>query len=91
MCAVAVEASQPHPADTDMSAGSQHQPAKSVIGHRGVSPREDVDPELVADNSGESDDVSDSNPSTSLPGSPRNDTSSSYRKTRGSGTLDKLT
>ena len=74
-----------------MSAGSQHQPATSVAGSRGASPREDVDPELVADYSGESDELSDLKQPASLPGSPRGDTSSSYRKTKGSGTLGKLT
>ena len=72
LCAAAAEASQPHPhpADTDVSAGSQHQPATSVAGSRGASPREDVDPELFADYSGESDDASDSNPFAPLPGLP---------------------
>ena len=37
-----------------MSAGSQHHPATSVAGSRGDLPREDVDPELVVDYSGES-------------------------------------
>ena len=68
LCAAAAEASQPHPADTDVSAGSQHQPATSVAGSRGASPREDVDPELVVDYSGESDDVSDSKPPAPLRG-----------------------
>ena len=70
VCAAAAEASQPHPADTDVSAGSQHQPATSVAGSRGASPREDVDPELAVDYSGESDELSDSKPPASLPGSP---------------------
>ena len=56
-----------------------------------LQPREDVDPELVVDYSGESDDISESKPSASLPGSPRGDISSLYRKTGGSGTLGKLT
>ena len=68
-----------------MSAGSQHQPATSVAGSCGASPREDVDPEFVVDYSGESDELSDSKPPASLPGSTRGDTSFSYRKTRGSG------
>ena len=63
-----------------MSAGSQHQPATSVVGSRGASTREDVDPELVVDYSGGSDDISDSKPPASLPGSPGGDTSSSYRR-----------
>ena len=70
MCAAAAEFSQPHPADTNVSAGSQHRPATSVAGSRGASPREDVDPELVVDYSGESDDISDSKPPASLPSSP---------------------
>ena len=41
------EASQPHLADTLVSAESQHQTATSVAGLRGALPREDVDPELV--------------------------------------------
>ena len=86
LCAVAAEASQTHPAYTLVSAGCQHQPATSVAGSRGASPREDVDPELVVDYSGESDDISYSKPPASLPGSPRDDNSSSYRKMRGSGT-----
>ena len=52
--AAAAEASQPHLADTSVSAGSQHHPAASVAGSRGDLPREDVDPELVVDYSGES-------------------------------------
>ena len=88
LCAAAAEASQPHPADTDVSAGSQHQPATSVAGSRGEAPREDVDPELAVDYSGESDELSDSKPPAPLPGSPRGDTSSSY-KTRGSGAFGK--
>ena len=64
--AVAAEASRPHPADTLVSAGSQHQTASSVAGSRGASPREDVDPELVADYFGESDDISDSKPPVPL-------------------------
>ena len=52
------------------TAGSQHQPATYVAGSRGASPREDVDPELFADYSGESDDASDSNPFAPLPGLP---------------------
>ena len=91
LCAAAAEASQPHPADTPVSAGSQHQPATSVAGSHGAPPRKDVDPELVVDYSGESDDVSDLKPPASLPGSLRGDTSSSYSKTRGSGTLGKST
>ena len=91
LCAAAAEASQPHPADTSVSAGSQHQPATSVAGSRGASPREDVDPELAVDYSGESDELSDSKPPAPLPGSPRGDTSSSYRKTRGSGAFGKRT
>ena len=47
LCAAAAEALQPHPADTNISAGNQHQTAKSFAGSRGASPREDVDPELV--------------------------------------------
>ena len=91
MCAAAAEASQPHPADTDVSAGSQHQPATSFTGPHGALPREDVDPELVVDYFGESDVVSDSKPPASLPGSLQGDTSSSCGKTRGRGTLSKLT
>ena len=68
LCAAAAEASQPHPADTLVSAGNQHQPATSVAGLRGASPREDVDPELVVDYSGKSDDTSNSKPPASLPG-----------------------
>ena len=85
LCAAAAEASQPHLADTLVSAESQHQTATSVAGLRGALPREDVDPELVVDYSGESDDISDSRQPALLPGSTRGDTSSSYRKTRGSG------
>ena len=57
----------------------------------GASPREDVDPEVVVDYSGESDVVSDSKPPASPPGLPLGDTSSSFRKTRSCGTLSKLT
>ena len=57
-----------------MSAGSQHQPATSVAGSCGASSREDVDSELVVDYSSESDEISDSKPPASLPGSPRGDT-----------------
>ena len=74
-----------------MSAGIQHQPATSVAGSRGASPRDDVDPELVVGYSGESDDISDSKPPASLLGSPRGDTLSSFGKTRSCGTLSKLT
>ena len=77
LCAAAAEASQPHPADTSVSAGGQHQPATSVAGSRDASPSEDVDPELVVDYSGESDEISDSKPPAPLPSSPRGDTSSS--------------
>ena len=42
LCAAAAEASQPHPVDTDVSAGSQYHPATSVAGSRGASPREDA-------------------------------------------------
>ena len=56
LCAAAAVASQPYPADTSVSADSQHQPATSPAGSRGALPREDVDPELVL----ESDDISDS-------------------------------
>ena len=91
MCAAAAEASHPHPADTSVSAGSQHQPATSVAGSRGASPRENVDPELVVDYSGKSDDICDSKPPAILPGLLRGDTSTSYSKTRGSGTLVSLT
>ena len=87
LCAAATEASQPQPADTNVSAGSQHQPATSVAGSRGASPREDVDPELVVDYSGESDDASDSKPSSSLPGSPRGAASSSVPNKRDRSTL----
>ena len=66
-CAVAAEASHLHPADTNVSDGSQHQPATSVAGSRGALPCEDVDPELVVDYSGESDDASDSKP-CAIPG-----------------------
>ena len=68
LCAAAAEASQPQPADTSLSAGNQHQPATSVAGSRGALPRKDVDPELVVDYSGESDEISDSKPPASLPG-----------------------
>ena len=54
LCAAAAEALQPQPADTDVSAGNQHQTVTSVAGSRGASPREDVDPELFVDYSGES-------------------------------------
>ena len=91
LCAAAAGASQPHPADTSVSAGSQHRPATSFAGSRGETPREDVDPELVVDYSGESYEISDSKPPASLPGSPRGDTSSSYCKTRGSGAFGKRT
>ena len=57
---------------------------------RGPSQGEDVDPELAVDSFGKSDELSDSKPPASLPGSPRGDTSSSY-KTRGSGALGKRT
>ncbi|CAI5709831.1 unnamed protein product [Peronospora effusa] len=77
LCAAATEASQPQPADTNVSAGCQHQPATPVAGSRSASPREDVDPELVVDYSGESDDASGSKSPIPLPGSPRGDTSSS--------------
>ena len=66
----AAEASQPHRPNTLVYTGSQHQPTTSVAGSRGASPREDVDPELFADYSGESDDASDSKPPASLPGLP---------------------
>ena len=87
LCAAAAEALQSHSADTNVSAGSQHQLATSVA----ASPREGVDPELVHDYSGESDDISDSKPPASIPGSPRGDTLSSYRKTRDSDTIVKAT
>ena len=91
LCAAANKASQPHPADTLVSAGSQHQPATSVAGSCDASPREDVDPELVVDYPGSLNDISNSKPPASLPSSPRGDTSSSYRKTRGRGTFVKAT
>ena len=91
LCAVTSKASQPRPTDTNVSAGSQHQPATSVACSCGASPREDVDLEIVVDYSGESDDISDSNPPASLPGSPRGDTSPSFRSKRGSGTFVKAT
>ncbi|CAI5703146.1 unnamed protein product [Peronospora effusa] len=87
LCAAATEASQPQPADTNVSAGCQHQPATPVAGSRSASPREDVDPELVVDYSGESDDATDSKPPVSIPGSPRGDTSSSNVTKRDRGTL----
>ena len=91
LCAAAAEASQSHPPDTNVSAESQHQPATSVAGSRGEAPREDVDPELVVDCSGESDDASDLKPPASLPDSPRGDTSSSVRTKRDRGTLSEST
>ena len=91
LCAAAAEALQPHLADKNGYAGSQHQPATSVEGQRGASPCEYLDPELFVDYSGDSDDVSDSKPPASLPGSTRGGPSSSYRKTTGSGTFGKLT
>ncbi|CAI5738238.1 unnamed protein product [Peronospora farinosa] len=87
LCAAATEASQPQPADTDVPAGSQHQPATPVAGSRGASPREDVDPELAVENSGESDYASDSKPPIPLPGSPRGDNASSNVTKRDRGTL----
>ncbi|CAI5703339.1 unnamed protein product [Peronospora effusa] len=87
LCAAATEASQPQPADTLVSAGSQHQPATPVAGPRSSSPREDVDPELVVEYSGESDDASGSKSPIPLPGSPRRDTSSSNATKRDRGTL----
>ncbi|CAI5704118.1 unnamed protein product [Peronospora effusa] len=87
LCAATTEASQPQPADTNVSDGSQHQPATPVAGSRSVSPREDVDPELVVDYFGESDDASDLKPPVSLPGSTRGDTSPSNVTKRDRGTL----
>ncbi|CAI5708093.1 unnamed protein product [Peronospora effusa] len=87
LCAAATEASQPQPADTNVPAGSQHQPATPVAGSRSASPRKDVDPELVVDYSGESDDASGSKSPIPLPGSPRGDTSSSNATKRDRGTL----
>ena len=61
------------------AAGSHHQPATSVAGSRGASPREGLDPELAVDYSVESDELSDSKPPAPLPGSLLGDTSSSVR------------